>query len=415
MSAQGRQRELLADDQRRHAGAPVPVRHGHAIDRGLDHARRARQGFGDLRGGDVLPQPAEGVAHPVDEEEEARRVPPHQVAGAEPAVARREDVAQHFGVAVGGVRVAVEAARARGAPDEPDRFPHLVRRGAQAEPLRGSQRHAGFGGNADDGGGKPMGQEGGDATNRAGLSLDVHEGEAAFRRGVELQDLRQGEAVAEPLPDIGAQAVAKAEAQAVRWRFALRRGCGEQVAAELADILEQRAVPARHVVPEPRCREAIRDHHRSPGGQHAARCHDAADAVEQRQAVIHPVVRPEVGESREPAAPGHDAPVADHGCLGQPGGAGGVDQQGAVGGPRRSALLRAERLARQRRQETVEGRLVAHPHLWLRGEVGQGADEPVRQRGRHDHVGGPGHRDAMGERGPHEARVQQRRRQADAG
>ena len=87
------------------------------------------------------------------------------------------------------------------------------------------------------------------AADRALLVLEVEQRHVAFGGGVELDDLRNLEAALERPPDLGPQPVAAGEPQPVRALLRMRRRV-EQVAAELADILEQRAVPAHDVVPE---------------------------------------------------------------------------------------------------------------------------------------------------------------------
>ena len=101
MRAQGREIDRIVGDDRRHAGAALVARHGDAVHGGVADAAEAADGFGDLRGRNVLALPAKSVADPVDEIEIAALVAPHQVAGAEPGVARREDVAQDLPLAVG--------------------------------------------------------------------------------------------------------------------------------------------------------------------------------------------------------------------------------------------------------------------------------------------------------------------------
>ena len=79
-----------------------------------------------------------------------------------------------------------------------------------------------------------------------------------------------------------------------------------------------------------RRREAFAQHHRAAAHQRGPGGHHAADAVVQRQAVVHAVARCHVHHSREPVAPLHQAVMADVGGFGQPGGAGGVDAQRAL-------------------------------------------------------------------------------------
>jgi len=66
--------------------------------------------LGYLGGRDILAFPAEGIAHAVDEIEIAARVLAHQVAGAEPDIARLEDAADDLLRRCVLVGVALEAA-----------------------------------------------------------------------------------------------------------------------------------------------------------------------------------------------------------------------------------------------------------------------------------------------------------------
>ena len=91
-------------------------------------------------------------------------------------------------------------------------------------------------------------------------------------------------------PDVGPQAVAAGEAELVLALLRMRRRV-DQIAAELADILEQRAVPAHDVVPEFARGELLADHHRAAVDQNRAGRHEAAGGVVQRQAVVHAVGR----------------------------------------------------------------------------------------------------------------------------
>ena len=129
-----------------------------------------------------------------------------------------------------------------------------------------------------------------------------------------------------------------------------RRRRGDEIAAELADVLKDRAVPARDLAPETAGRERLGDHDRAAVDQRRGERGDAADAVAERQAIVHAVVGAHVGQAREPMAPGDDAMVADGGGLGQAGGAGGEDQQRAVGKRRRAPFALVERRAAERRR-----------------------------------------------------------------
>ena len=112
-----------------------------AIGGGIEHARAFADRIIDFAGRDVLALPAEGVADPVDEMEEALLVEPHQVAGAEPGVALGEHVAQDLLLGLGLVGIALETAAAliRRA-DAPDRFPGFIARADDAKTVVAAQR-----------------------------------------------------------------------------------------------------------------------------------------------------------------------------------------------------------------------------------------------------------------------------------
>ena len=167
------------------------------------------------------------------------------------------------------------------------------------------------------------------SADRAGLTLDIVEREIALGRRVKLQDLRNRKPRLKILPDIAAQAVAAGQTQPML-RLEFRRGGFQKIAAKLTDILEQRAVPTRHVAPEVAGRKFVGKNHGGARGQHAARRDHAADAVKQRQAIEQPIFWRSIGQPGEPAAPVQDAAVTDAGCFRQAGRAGGIDQQRTI-------------------------------------------------------------------------------------
>ena len=89
----------------------------------------------------------------------------------------------------------------------------------------------------------------GNAADRSRLAFGIVERKAAFSRRVEFKDLRNPKAFFEGMPDVWAKAVAAGNPQAMPLFARVRRRL-QEVAAELADILEQSAVEADDVVPE---------------------------------------------------------------------------------------------------------------------------------------------------------------------
>src|SRR3954447_11687032 len=313
--------EALVDHDRAHAGAAIGAGNADAVGGGVDDAGEIAHGVVDLRSRDVLALPAKGVGDAVDEVEEALLVEPHQIAGAEPGIPLGKDIAKDLllGLARLGVALEATAALIRRA-DAAYGFAGLAARAGDTKPLRIAQRGAVIGLELDETGRETMRKQRRNAADRAGLALDVEQREIAFRRRVEFEDTRNGETRLKIVRDIPAQAVAAEEPQAMPV-LVFRRRRLEQVATELADILKQRAVMAHDVGPEMRGREFFRDHHRAAGSQHATWRDDAADRVEQRQAIVKPILGRRAGEAGEPKAPVEDAAVADAGRFRQAGGA----------------------------------------------------------------------------------------------
>ena len=157
-----------------------------------------------------------------------------------------------------------------------------------------------------------------------------------------------------------------------------RRCCGfvrirrrvDEIAAQFADVLEQRAVVAHDVVPELARGEFLADHHRAAVAQHRAGRHQAAGGVIHRQAVVHAVGRLRVHHAGEGVARQHHAVVVDVGGLRHAGGAGRVDVERAV-------------LDGERARSLADKRAPASASIaWsMRGELGALAVRPDLRRG----------------------------------
>ena len=142
------------------------------------------------------------------------------------------------------------------------------------------------------------------------------------------------------LPDVRPQAVAAGQPQPMRALLRMRWRVDE-VAAELADILEQRAVLAHDVVPELARRKFARG---SPPSRRATSTAPVASTPPAvwyigRQSYIRSV-GPGVHDAGEGVARQHQPVVVDVGGLRQAGGAGGVDVERAVLDGERAALGR---------------------------------------------------------------------------
>src|SRR5205807_384300 len=94
-----------------------------------------------------------------------------------------------------------------------------------------------------------MGEKWRHAPDGTGLSLDVEQRNVALGRRIELDDAGNAKARLEFVPHVGPQPVAAAQPEPMRGLVWVSLGIDE-IAAELADVLKDRAIPAPHIVPE---------------------------------------------------------------------------------------------------------------------------------------------------------------------
>ena len=200
---------------------------------------------------------------------------------------------------------------------------------------------------------KARGEERRNAADRADLSFHIVKRHVAFGRRVELEDARNDKAVLKLLPDVGLQTVAAAKPQAMG-AFVGMRGRVDQITAQLADILEDRAVAGEDVIPEVPHGESVADQHRAAAHQQRAGRDHAADAVKERQAVVHAVVGCGIYQPGEPKTPLQQPPVADVRGFRQPGRARGVDQERAIGDRHRAAFGQCRRIGRVVRDRVID-------------------------------------------------------------
>src|SRR5262249_39368209 len=158
--------------------------------------------------------------------------------------------------------------------------------------------------------GEAMPEEPRDAADRAFLAVEIEQLHVALGGGIKLDDLRNAEARLEFVPDVGTQAVAAGEPDLVvrllrmRWRVV-------QIPAQLANVMEDRAVPTCDVIPELACREFLANHQRAAGEEDRTGRHYAADRVIHRQAVVAHVGRLCVHDAGEAVARQHQAVMVD--------------------------------------------------------------------------------------------------------
>ena len=175
------------------------------------------------------------------------------------------------------------------------------------------------------------------AADGADFAFNVVKREIPFGRSIKFEHARNVESFLESLPHVGTKPVAAGEPQSVR-AFARMTGRMHQITAQLADILEQRAVEIADVVPEFLRGKFVADDDGAAVHQYGAGRDNAADRMIHRQTIVHAVVRAAVHQAGEPQTPLQQPLMADIGGLRQSGRARGVDQERAVADMRGAAF-----------------------------------------------------------------------------
>ena len=196
-----------------------------------------------------------------------------------------------------------------------------------------------------------------------------------------------------------------------------------EIAAQLADVLEQRAVVGDHLVPEFAGGKFFADEHRAAGDQRRADGDDPAGGVVHRQAVVHAVIGARVHHAAKATGRKHDPIVVDVGGLRHARGAGGVDEQRLVLDGEVDLFRDAERPAVERGNCEIDTRMVAglragiavQPDLRRGFEKARGRYEGGEALRRDDHVPRCDDVDAIGERSAGETGVEECDRRSGAG
>src|SRR5437868_6517662 len=122
--------------------------------------------------------------------------------------------------------------------------------------------------------------------------------------------MRDRKALLGRLPHIPPHSIAAEEPNPVRAFERVVRSA-QEIPAELADILDKRAVPSDDVVPEGTRGEFVPDEDRAAIDEDGTRRDGPADAVIHGKAIIHAVLRGRLKHARKPMAPNHQPPMAD--------------------------------------------------------------------------------------------------------
>src|SRR5215471_11784606 len=303
--------EILVGDDGGHPGAALGTWNDHPVYYRCINARICREYISDLHRRHVLAFPAECVTGSVYKVKIAFPVLPHQIACSVPAVAVREDIAQHLALGCFGIRVPLKAAhRVSVFINLANGFAGLVNRTSHAEALFAAGGLTGIRIEPDQRHRITMCEKRRDTADRADLALAIIERKVCLSSGIEFQDLWDAEAPLKLLPYVRPQPIAAAKPDTMP-PFPWMRRRIDEVSAELANILENRALPLRDLVPEAARRKLLPEHDRSAAHQHRPSRHHAANAMIHRQAIVHPIRWTRVHHAREPMAPLHQSKVTD--------------------------------------------------------------------------------------------------------
>ncbi len=151
----------------------------------------------------------------------------------------------------------------------------------------------------------------------------------------------------------------------------------EKIAAELADIFEERRAMGLAFVPKSRSRELSRENDGATDGKRAADGADAARRMIERQRHIHTVAARGARDGRESVGQDEKAQMADIGGLGQARRAARVDVEAFV--------LRRHAIA-ERRVEQL-GREAGKLHIEIHRALDAGTGRPHRHRPAHQILG----------------------------
>ena len=223
-------------------------------------------------------------------------------------------------------------------------------------------------------------------TDRAHLAVIIQHRHIAFRRAVEFHDARNGEAFLESRPDLRAQSVAGDRADAMHAVFSIGRRV-QEIAAKLADILENGGAIEAAIFPEFMGREFALDDQREPPVVNAMPDRaDAARRMIERQRAIDAVFGFRIQPARKAVHHEQHAHMGEVRRLGQARRARGVDVEGGV----LAGEARACRLIRRH----IRGRVQSGV------EIARADRLPARDPGRRQGIdGGSGLQPAFGKLG----------------
>ena len=165
--------EVILNIDKGHTRTTVATGHGDTIDHGVLYPGRRSDHIRHLEGGDILALPAERVADAIDEGVVPGRIDPHEITGAEPGVALREDIPQNLALGFACIGIAFEPSRGiatvANAPDGLARFSGFR---CNAEPVCAAQGDTIVGIKLHDSRWKAVTQIGRDAADGAWVEAD---------------------------------------------------------------------------------------------------------------------------------------------------------------------------------------------------------------------------------------------------
>src|SRR5262249_1706842 len=420
MALQRGEIEGFVGDNRCHAGAAFTAAHRHAIDVGAVYTVELAEHVLNLGRRDVLAFPTKSIANAVDKIEISLLVLAHEGGGAKPGIILLEYVAQNLAVAVARTGIAFEpGARLVGLLEYlSDHLADFVYSAFHAETVRITHRLRTLGIVAHQLGREATGGPPRQPPDRSWFAVKIKQEHVAFGGAIELDDLRNAEAFLEVAPDFLAQPVAAGKPQSMRALLRMRRGI-EQIPAELADIKEERAVPACNVVPELACRKPVADDYRAPANKDRAGRQQPAGGVIKRKAIVHAVAGARVHDARKGMGCEHHTIMRHARRFREAGRAGRINVKRAVlEGQMRPLRCRKIRSG-QALDFKIDAREIAifpmQPDLGVTGNVGAGVLKFAHQFASHNDVLGAHHIDAVGKRCTYQVGVEKRDHPAGGG
>jgi len=273
------------DDRGARSAAVLVVGDEDSVHVGLKNAREGAQDLADLGRGAVLSLPAEGVSDAVNEADESLGINREEIASHEVLVPFDKGVADDLLLGGLGVLITGKGGRRVRVDDREEELSGLSDGAVLAESIRSSDNLVVLNVIPREAVLHDLATQPALATARALSILGaavVDQGHVALGGSVELANLGDVEAGLELVPDLGTESVSNGDAHLVLLVKG-RRGSGEEVAAELADVLHDGDVVLLAVLEELLGAELLAEDNGAAAVHHHTHSETSSGTVEQRE------------------------------------------------------------------------------------------------------------------------------------